>query len=256
LVIRDIFEKPNKHKTMKGKKTINYLIAVAIILFASCGGSQQQGDGNSSGKASKQSNLPNDPCELVYHVISTLNKGPETFEAAILNVNDFRQLKKNYPDLVKHYELWVKHHHSTNSYHFDFPLSLAFQMEFLERMAEEKDINFGELFNQATKDYYSMIRETAIHQQWIWDEIRLNDCMHRTESYPKVDLVRISHEDGSYEDIDEDQYNLPEIGETKAYIIINGEITLWEFVTVKTRQGWKIFYPILHHIWDEMEYEQ
>jgi hypothetical protein len=240
---------------MKGKRTINYLIAVAIILFASCGGSQQQGDGNSSGKASKQSNLPNDPCELVFHVISTMNKGPETFEAAILNVNDFRQLKKDYPDLEKHYDLWIKHHHSTNSDHFNFPLSKVMQMEFLERMATEKNINFGELFNKATKDYYSMARETAIHQQWIWDEIRLNDCRQRTDDYPILDLVRIFYENGSHEEVDEDQYSLPEIGETTAYIIINGEITEWEFITVKTSQGWKIFYPILHHIRDEMEYE-
>ena len=239
---------------MKNKKNFVHIISILTLLLASCGGSQQQGEGRTSGITGKKAALPNDPCELVFHVISTLNKGPETFEAAILNVNDFRQLKKDYPDLVKHYELWVKHHHSTNSYRFDFPRSLAFQMEFLERMAEEKDISFGELFNQATKDYYSMLRETAIHEQWIWDEIRLNDCMHRTESYPKVDLVRISHEDGSYEDIDEDQYSLPEIGETKAYIIINGEIDLWEFVTVKTRQGWKIFYPIMLYIKDEIQY--
>ncbi len=240
---------------MENRKIIANIIAVAVLLIAGCGGSQQEGESRSSGKTGKKSALPNDPCELVFHVISTLNKGPETFEAAILNVNEFRQLKKDYPDIEKHYELWVQHHYSTNSDYFDFPRSLAFQMEFLERMASEKNVNFRELFNQTTKDYYSMLRETAIHEQWIWDEIRLNDCMHRTESYPKVDLVRIFHEDGSYEDIDEDQYNLPEIGETSAYIIINGEITLWKFVTVKTRQGSRIFSPLmLLYMKDEIQY--
>lgn len=237
---------------MKDSKIMIHVIAIILMILPGCGGGSQHGESRTSGTTGKKVALPNDPCELVFHVISTMNKGPETLDAAILNVNDFRQLKKDYPDLEKHYDLWVKHHHSINSDIFNFPLSRAMQMEFLERMAAKKNIQFADRFNKHLKEYYSMFREGAVSEGWIWDEIRLNDCMHRTNDYPKVDLVQIFQEDGSHENIDEDLYSLPDIGETTAYILINGEITQWEFITVKTKQGWRLFMPYLHWLRDEM----
>jgi len=236
---------------MMKRFTIINIIAVAILMFASCGAGQQQGESNSKEKTSKNTNLPDDPCELVFHVISTLNKGPETLEAAILNVDDFNKLKNEFPDLETYYDLWRK-----NTYHIDsynFPISRPLQMIYLEKMAEEKNISFSNMFDDIMKDYYSMFREGAINEEWIWDEIRLNDCSHRTDKSP-YDFIQILDEDGTNREVAESEYTLPEIGETTAYLIINGEITEWEFITVKTKKGWKLFMPHLHWLNDEMGY--
>jgi hypothetical protein len=225
-------------------------IAIAILMFASCGAGQQQGESNSKEKTSKNTNLPDDPCELVFHVISTLNKGPETLEAAILNVDDFNKLKKDFPDLETYYDLWENFFQNTPD---RFPISRALQMIYLEKKAEEKGISFSDMFDDFLKDYYSMFREGAINEEWIWDEIKLNDCSHRNDR-SRYDWLQILNDDGSYREVDESEYSLPEIWETTVYIIINGEITHWEFRTVKTNKGWKLFMPYLHWLNDEMGY--
>jgi hypothetical protein len=234
---------------MRINTNIVYVFAMAFTIIASCGSNQKQGDSQTSAKTSKKVASPDDPCQLVFHVISTINKGPETFNEAFLDVNDFNQLKKDFPDLKRYYDMWDQ----MDTWDPDrFPYSSLLRMFFLERKAAEMNINFSDRFNEFMKGYYSMMREGAIQEQWIWDEIRMNDCRHRSEDYPKVDFVRIFNEDGSYQEVDEDQYSLPEIGETTVYIIINGEIEEWEFITVKTRDGWRLFMPYLHWLRDEM----
>ncbi|MFN3557023.1 MAG: hypothetical protein ACK4VN_13775 [Bacteroidales bacterium] len=235
---------------MERNQTVILVVAIALMILAGCGGGAQDGEGRTTSQASKKINLPNDPCELVFHVISTMNKGPETFEAAILDLNDFRQIKKDFPDLETYYDLWEENIKTLGIY--DYPASDAFRMIFLERMAATKNINLSSMFDDFIEGYYNMIRDGAIRQQLVWDEIKLNDCSHRTVRY---DIVSYKDENGRYQDLDISAYTLPEIFQTRAHIFMNGKITEWPFTTVKTKQGWKLFFPHLNWIRDEMEYE-
>jgi hypothetical protein len=228
---------------MKGKQTINFFIAAAIILLASCGGGQQQSNESSSAKASKKLNLPNDPCELVLHVISTLREGPETFNEAFFDFNDLQKLKKDFPDLEVYFDLWKK-----NNDHEYLPSSEVLQMIYIEREAAEKNINISDLFDRFKNEYYLMLMEQAKKREWIWDEIRMRDCLPSTENEYTIDHIHITNDDETITIIVPGQYTLPFIGEAQANIFINEYSSPWVFMSIETKQGWKLFMPDLHNL--------
>jgi hypothetical protein len=224
---------------MKSNKILFRSLAIIMLIFISCGGSQQQSIENKSDKAKASSDLPDDPCELVFVFVSTINKGDKMMKSAFLDFDGLSQLQKDFPDLQKYFDGWINSHDVTAE---GFPYSPVIQMMLVEKEALENGLDLKSKYSELSADFYEGMREMTINEQWIWDDIRQNDCRNEPGFY---DVIR-TIDQGESKIVEQSDFTLPATATATAYILINGEIQDWEFKAVQTRQGWRMIMPFLH----------
>jgi hypothetical protein len=218
------------------QSSLSIYLIIGILFIAGCkgGSSSSEEDHENTSIADKSMLLPEDPCQLAYQVISTLNEGPQKFRAATLTYDDFQRIKKDYPAIHKLYKLYKDLQDGTvdsnpvrwgSRFHESNPLLQLYIYE----MEYSTEIPLRDKMNELVEDNYRATRDAAREEGIIWDEIRYNEC----------ELNRyFTLSDDTYEYADQ-TFKLPKMMFVDLSIVINGNAEVFRNLAVETPGGWK-----------------
>lgn len=184
--------------------------------------------------------LPADPCELSYLVFSTLNKGPDLLNRAMMTYDEFQDLLKSYPDIKRMYAMGEEFNNGLRPYdevryggrfNFDHPL---LQIYGYDQRENEKSLTLKQAIPESVQRYYNEMRKQLREAGIIWDDLRLNDCYTENYHFEGENLYEFAGE----------KFEIPRMKRVKMQIVMQGEIESLHDAMVETKNGWRFLPPV------------